>query len=382
MSWKASAMSKGLSAPVYPPAMHLFLRVLPVCLAAAAHIHAAPPAAVWPGEKWDTATPAEVQLDEAKLAEARDYALTGEGSGVIIRHGKLVVSWGDQAALYDLKSTAKSIGVTVLGLALKDGKVNLDDPATKHHPRFGVPPEENAKTGWIGQITLRMLANQTAGFDKKGDYQPLLFEPGTKWHYSDCGPNWLAECMTHIYKRDLNDVMFERVFTPLGITSKDLRWRKHSYRPEFIEGLDGVERREFGSGFSANVQAMARFGTLYLHEGKWRDQQILPREFVQAARTTGPELKGIAVNDPDHHAGASTHYGLLWWNNNDGALENVPRDTCWTWGLYDGLIFVFPSLDMVVARAGKAWKRTEGQPHYAVLEPFLEPIATAVKDEA
>jgi hypothetical protein len=225
-----------------------------------------------------------------------------------------------------------------------------------------------------------MLANQTAGFAKKGSYEPLLFEPGTKWHYSDGGPNWLAECLTYVYKRDLNDVMFERVFTPLGITPKDIRWRKHAYRPEFIEGLEGAKRREFGSGFNANVQAMARFGTLYLHEGKWRDQQILPANFVKTASTVGPELKGLVVNDPELHGDASAHYGLLWWNNNDGKLENVPRDTYWSWGLYEGLTIVIPSLDMVVARAGKSWKRTAGADHYAVLEPFMEPIATAVTD--
>ena len=52
-------------------------------------------------------------------------------------------------------------------------------------------------------------------------------------------------------------------------------------------------------------------------------------------------------------AGASRHYGLLWWNNGDGAIENVPTDAFWAWGLYDSLIVVIPSLDIVVARAGE-----------------------------
>src|SRR4051812_31890154 len=100
---------------------HILLAVM--CSFATAH--AVSPADVWPSEKWETATPAEAGLDEPKLLLARDYALTGEGSGMIVRHGKMVLSWGDQAALYDLKSSSKSIGVTVLGLALKDGKVKL-----------------------------------------------------------------------------------------------------------------------------------------------------------------------------------------------------------------------------------------------------------------
>src|SRR5262245_12380543 len=97
--------------------------------------------ATYPGAEWSKATPAEVGLDESNLQQARDYALTGEGSGHITRQGKLIYSWGDPKTLYDLKSSSKSIGVTVLGLALKDGKVQLDDPAIKYHPTFGAPPE-------------------------------------------------------------------------------------------------------------------------------------------------------------------------------------------------------------------------------------------------
>lgn len=183
-------------------------------------------AASWPGKEWPVAAPIEMGLDEAKLAQARDYALTGEGSGVIIFQGKQVMAWGDQAVTYDLKSSSKAIGVTVLGLALKDRKVKLDDLAQKHHPTFGAPPESNAQTGWLDTITLKHLAGQTAGFEKPGGYTNLLFAPGTKWHYSDGGPNWLAECLTLAYGRDLNDVMFERVFTPIGVKPADIRWRK------------------------------------------------------------------------------------------------------------------------------------------------------------
>jgi CubicO group peptidase (beta-lactamase class C family) len=334
------------------------------------------PAALWPGDQWPVANPVELGIDTTKLAEARDYAVEAEGSGCIIVQGRLVMSWGNQSALYDLKSTSKSIGVTVLGLALQDGKLKLDDLAKRYHPSFGMPPEANAQSGWLDTITLRMLANQTAGFAKPGGFEPLLFAPGTKWHYSDGGPNWLAECLTLIYGRDLNEVLFERVFTPIGIKPADIRWRKNAYRPDLIEG---IKRREFGSGFSANVQAMSRLGYLYLRHGEWDGQRILPREFVDAVRRPGPELAGLPVNDRPIHGNAAAHYGLLWWNNGDAAIASLPRDAYWSWGLYDSLIVVVPSLDLVVARAGKSWKRAENADHYDVLKPFLEPIAASLK---
>src|SRR2546423_15083357 len=112
-------------------------------------------AEVWPEREWSRAAPAEMGMDPAQLEKVREYALTGSGSGMVVRGGKQVLAWGDLAHRYDLKSTTKSIGVTALGLALKDGKVRLDDPALKHHPELGVPPEENRKTGWLEKITLR-----------------------------------------------------------------------------------------------------------------------------------------------------------------------------------------------------------------------------------
>ena len=90
-------------------------------------------------------------------------------------------------------------------------------------------------------------------------------------------------------------------------------------------------------------------------------------------------MVGLPEHDPKaEHGNASDHYGLLWWNNADGTLPNVPRDAYWSWGLYDSLIVVIPSLDLVVSRAGKSWPRREGAGHYDVLAPFLEPIVASV----
>src|SRR6516165_7274563 len=92
------------------------------------------PAEAWPMPRWERAEPTELGLDRARLEQARDYALAGGGSGHIIRGGKLVLAWGDPHRRYDLKSSTKSIGVTALGLALQDGKLQLEDRALRHYP--------------------------------------------------------------------------------------------------------------------------------------------------------------------------------------------------------------------------------------------------------
>lgn len=363
------------------PIMSVLARTLPVTLALSLGISltAGDLEPAWPMPGWLRVTPAEVDLDETQLAAARDYALTGGGAGYVVRSGRLAFAWGDPKQRYDLKSTTKSFGAAALGLAVLDGKVRLSDQARAHHPTLGTPPDSNANTGWLDEITMLHLASQTAGFDKPGGYVPLLFRPGTTWAYSDSGPNWLAECLTLAYGCDLDGLMFERLFAPLGIKRTDLVWRQNQYRPDRIEGF---KRREFGAGISANVDAMARFGLLWLREGEWQGSQLLPRDFVRQATSTDLRVSRLPVHKPEEYGRASDHYGLLWWNNADGAIRGVPRDTYWSWGLYDSLIVVMPTLDIVVARAGKSWKRTEGADHYDVLRPFLQPIAAAARPTA
>jgi CubicO group peptidase (beta-lactamase class C family) len=330
----------------------------------------------FPDDAWPTAAPAEVGLDAKQLDAARDYALTGEGSGMILRGGKLVLAWGDRRQRYDLKSSTKSFGSICLGLAIGDGKVRLDDLAVKYQTSLGVPPDENKQTGWIDKITLYHLATQTAGFEKPGGYGKLLFAPGTKWRYSDAGPNWLAECLTLAYKRDLNDVMFERVFTPIGIKPADLVWRKNQYREKEI---NGVPRREFGAGISADVEAMSRVGYLLLRKGKWKDKQIIPEDYVARCGVPQKDVEKLETFEDPEHDGSAPHYGLLFWNNGDGTMKDVPRDTYWSWGLYDSMIVVIPSLDIVAVRAGKGWNPGKPGAHYSRLIPFMTPIAKAAK---
>ncbi len=357
--------------------IELALAILIVLSAASATAEPRQGQDMWPGEQWQTATPQDAGMDPSLLIDARDYALTGDGSGIVTRHGEVVMRWGDPQQTYDLKSSTKAIGITAVGLALIDDRFqSLYEPASKYHPSLGVPPETNRNNGWLAEITLFHLATQTAGFDKPGGYTAVLFEPGTKWSYSDGGPNWLAECVTLVYGRDLQELMFDRFFSLIGIGRDDLKWRGNSYRPQEI---NGVARREFGSGISANVDAMARIGYLYLRCGRWKDRQILPSWFVDAARTVPYGARGLPVAKPEDYGNASDHYGLLWWNNADGMMKNVPRDAFWSWGLYDSLIVVIPSLDIVVSRAGKSFPGARS-PHYTPIESFIGPIAMSVKD--
>ncbi len=314
-------------------------------------------------------------MDPARLAQVRDYALAmGGGSGLITRGGRVVMSWGPTGDRYDLKSSTKSFGTTILGLAVQDGLVGTQNSALSHYAGFGVPPASNAGTGWLDDITLGQLATHTGGFTKPADFIDLIYQPGTAWSYSDGGANWLADVLTVKFGQDLRTVLFQRVLNDLGVTSSGLVWRDNQYRGTTIEG---IPRREFGAGISASVDVMARMGYLYLRGGRWEGSQIIPQAFVDAARAPVPGVMGLPVLDTANFPNASNHYGMLWWNNGDGTLPYVPTDAYWSWGLGESFIIVIPSLDIVVARAGGGWQ-SGFTGKYSVLDPFLTPIAQSV----
>jgi CubicO group peptidase (beta-lactamase class C family) len=330
-------------------------------------------------------------MDVAKLDQARDYSLIGGGSGLITRRGRVVYTWGDTARRYDLKSAAKSIGSIALGLALDDGRLQLGDSAQMHLATLGVPPNGNRATGWLEEITVLQLATHTAGFRKDGGYIALDHRPGTTWLYSDGGANWLADVLTQVYGEDLNALLFSRVWSAIGITDASvtrngsLEWRSNASRDDT---LNGVKRRELSSGISANIDAMARIGYLFLRRGAWNGQRLLSESFVDTVRTPQAEVAGTVNGDAADFPTATENFGVLWWTNASGELPGVPRDAYWAWGLGDNLIVVIPSLDLVIARTGNdpddptlPQLRTQRNGHYEVLGPLLTPIVESVTDD-
>jgi CubicO group peptidase (beta-lactamase class C family) len=347
--------------------------------------------AVFPTNEWASATPADMNMDITKLDQARDYSLAGGGAGFITRHGRVVYTWGDTTARYDLKSATKSIGTLALGLAVDDGRLRLSDSAQMHLPTLGVPPKRNRATGWLDEITVLQLATHTAGFEKPGGYVALDFRPGTTWRYSDGGVNWLADVLTQIYGEDLNTLLFSRVWSTIGITdarvisSGSLFWRENAQRDH---KLNGIERRELASGIEASVDAMARIGYLFLRRGTWDGQRLLSESFVDTVRTPRAEVANTVNADATDFPNENENIGVLWRTNTTGELAGLPRDAYWGHGLGDNLIVVIPSLDMVIARTGNdpddptlPQLRAEGNGHDGVLESLLTPIVESVTDD-
>jgi CubicO group peptidase (beta-lactamase class C family) len=370
-----------------------------------------------PDHGWTRVSAADVGMNQALLDQAATYAQTAGAAkpgsaGMIVRHGRLVHSWGDIDARFDMKSTTKSMGGIALGIAIDNGTLALSDTAQSRYPAFGVKPPSNIDTGWLGDITIQQLATHTAGFIKSAKWYvsnedtvspTLQYRPGTTWLYSDGGLNWLAEVLTAVFGEDLAKELGTRVWTTLGLNStfgpagggstSDIHWRDNAHRNQ--EGIV-PHNRELASGMFANANAMARVGLLFLRKGVWaNDQRILSESFVKTVST--PVAANASLSNPkaSEYPGATTNYGLLWWTNANGQLPNVPRDAFWAWGLGESLIVVIPSLDIVAVRAGaqadpdpitnkdptpnvRTWNDLDWNGDYSVLVPFFDPIVQSV----
>lgn len=331
-------------------------------------------AQVYPGATWQTATPAAMGMDPALLEQARDYAESGGGAGIVVRSGYVVKSWGNTGDVWELKSSTKSIGSMLVGLAIQDGEYAFDDAMIDHIASGGTPPSSNAETGWLPDVTLRQLAIHAAGFNEPPGFEPLIAEPGSSWLYSDTGADWLADVTTVAFGQDLLTVLRTRILGPIGVSTSALSWRSNWYRPTTI---NGIARREFGSGITASVDAMARLGYLQLRGGVWNGVDVLNTSFAETVGTPDPSVGALPNLYPQRYPGATSHIGVLWWTNADGAMADVPTDAYFSWGLFDSVILVIPSLDVVAARAGDGW-RAGWDADYSVMEPFAAPIAQSV----
>lgn len=302
-------------------------------------------AGIWPGEEWDSASPESQGMSTSRLQAAADYARAhGGGSGCMIRHGYLVYEWGSPEVRADIKSATKgSVGTTLLGLAVDQGRVSLEDRALRYYPQMGAETAGNVETGWLGEITVRQLATMTAGFDD-GRPPRLVYRPGTSGLYSNDTSNILAELLTLRFGEDLEEVLRRQVLDPIGVSPQSWRWRENAYRPRTVGNLPS---REFASGITITHRVLARIGYLYLRNGMWQERRILSSSFIKTATR------------PTDLPAPWDYYGFYWGTNGRGNYPQIPRDTYWALGLGDSFLLVCPSLDLVVVRLGVGSRQSQ-----------------------
>lgn len=252
-------------------------------------------------------------------------------------------------------STAKSITHAALGILVQDG---LIDPAARlGAPEWREPGDPRAEITWNDLLSMRsglhfsedyvdaagsncieMLFGD--GADDVASYAaslPLEHPVDQIYNYSSGTTNIITRAMADVLldrsggdptdpavRRDTMDgFLRDRLFGPIGMTSAEPRF-------------DAAGTFVGSSYVYATARDFARFGLLYLRDGVWDGQRLLPEGWVDDART-------IRSVDPDD----GRFYGRHWWVRGD------QHGTFWANGYEKQLIVCVPALDLVFVRLGK-----------------------------
>jgi len=278
--------------------------------------------------------PFPVELDREKVAAAVDAAFEPPesltGAFVVTHRGRIIgeryMEGKDKNTMFESWSMGKSLTATFMGLLLQQGVYDLWQPAPIPEWQKEGDPRAAIRIADIMRMSsgLRFRAPQDPDFDPSLGYadhiyvytgtinafhwsatRPQQWEPNTVGRYRNCDPaliNYLIRLAVEERGENYHTFPQRQLFDKLGIRNMVLE--TDPYGNFLIQGY------EFGSG-----RAWARLGNLYLQDGVWNDERILPEGFTEFVSTLAPawEADGRPI------------YGGFFWINGEGRFP-IPRD--------------------------------------------------------
>jgi CubicO group peptidase (beta-lactamase class C family) len=166
--------------------------------------------------------------------------------------------------------------------------------------------------------------------------QPFNAEPGALWQYNSGGVIALGAAVASATTTPFHAYARERLFTPLGISGQ--HW--------IVSGYDTTVHT--GGGLYLRAVDLARVGYLVLHQGQWNGRQIVSSDWL--ARSTSP-----VTFRASQFGEVPVDYGLLWWMaaiDPARSTADVSNRVIIASGNMNQLLFVVPSLDLVVVNTG------------------------------
>ena len=240
-------------------------------------------------------------------------------------------------------SVAKSFVSALIGCAIADGRVqSIEDPVTRY------VPELLLRDGRYRQITLRHLLTMASGirYEERGmpwsddaltyyatDLRAAAVSstitgpPGQVFHYNNFHPLLLGLVLERTTGVPVSRYLEDRLWKRLGMEAP-ASWSLDSER-------SGFEKLE--SGLNARAIDFAKFGRLYLNQGRWQGEQIVPGAWVDES------TRRDRTSDP------AEHYQYLWWVD-----TKVPgRHHYFAAGKHGQYIYVMPERHLVFVRFGR-----------------------------
>jgi CubicO group peptidase (beta-lactamase class C family) len=255
------------------------------------------------------APPEQVGMRSGRLAEAIK-SLRGENRDihalVVLRHCSVVIElYADKVTRdhnHAVYSVTKPILATLLGVLLKSDRLSsLDVPVADIVAASTVLDADKLEKA--RRIRIRDVMSMASGLEYHHDparhpiygaadrFQfalspALVHEPGQRYNYSDGDASIAGAVVAAVAGKDLLSYGNEVLFEPLGFKNVDW-WSR-----------DNAGRYPGGWGLRLRAVDMAKFGQLYLQNGRWQHETIIDAGFVRNAWRPSP---------------AASHYGLSWW---------------------------------------------------------------------
>jgi CubicO group peptidase (beta-lactamase class C family) len=293
---------------------------------------------VYPGEVWHKAeTPEELGWSSEKLAAARAYSeRIGSAAVIIVDDGVVVDAWGDTTRRFACHSMRKSLLSALIGIHVEEGHIDL----SKTLEEIGIDDTEPALTAIEKQATIADLIKARSGI-----YHVALGEaasmkanrperhshtPGTLWYYN----NWDFNALGTIFDQETGTRIFEEfdrsIAQPLQMEDYRVSDGRYETGPDSIHPV---------YAFRMSTRDLARFGLLFLREGRWRDQQVIPADWVRESTATHSEI------------GPDSGYGYMWWTGVKGGLfpnVQVKGHSFFASGYRGHRVIVLPYRNLVV----------------------------------
>jgi CubicO group peptidase (beta-lactamase class C family) len=295
-------------------------------------------AAAYPGVEWAWASsPESLGWSSGKLAAARVYSeRIGSAAVMIVDDGVVVDAWGDLARRYKCHSMRKSLISALYGIYAADGRIDLtrtledlgiDDltPLTAVEKTATVADLLSARSGVYIEA-----AGEAAGMKAlrpdRGSHAP-----GTFWYYNNWDFNTLGTIFDQLSgEKNIYTAFDKRIADPIGMQDYDPDLLGYTYEP--------YSRHPY-YGFRLSTRDAARFGLLFLRNGRWGAQQVVPADWVRESTTAHSNI------------GPQSGYGYLWWTGEGaGGFPNVDEgpDSYYASGFGGHNIIVMPSRNLVV----------------------------------
>ena len=332
----------------------------------------------WPTKEWHVKSSLLTGSDEFR--SMTEYAFSADSNSelgitnalLITQGGKIVFEDYSEGITQNTKlvswSMAKSFTAAITGIMIDKGYISSVN-------------ESNLLPHWSdlrGEITIDDLLNMKSGLEFSEEYNtsgrsdtlemlfgegmldqatyaasfPIAFSPGTTFNYSTGTTNILSKIIKNkLNERSLDyyDFINENLMKKIGLNNTTLEFDKSG---TFIGG----------SSVYASARDYARFGYLYLRDGKWEANQVISKNWIDETRVPSNNTYGIYSNkfwiiDPTFRNG----YGL-------------PDDTYYCAGFGGQYILIIPSKDIVMVRLGETYRSENSDPEANEVLEYLSKI--------